>query len=87
MILCSSIQAFSSIPFQSGQSNGFSKKSATEVDITDVKLKPRDAKPQKTKKKTAWYNFNSNYKSKSEDFKQTFKGVPDDDRLVVGMYM
>lgn len=46
--------------------------------------------PVKTKvsdraKKKAWYSvLYPSYKSRSEDFKKLFKGVPDDERLVVG---
>lgn len=37
-------------------------------------------------KKKAWYSvLYPSYKSRSEDFKKLFKGVPDDERLVVGM--
>lgn len=36
-------------------------------------------------KKKAWYSvLYPSYKSRSEDFKKLFKGVPDDERLVVG---
>lgn len=38
-------------------------------------------------KKKAWYSvLYPSYKSRSEDFKKLFKGVPDDERLVVGKY-
>lgn len=36
-------------------------------------------------KKKAWYSvLYPSYKSRTEDFKKLFKGVPDDERLVVG---
>lgn len=38
-------------------------------------------------KKKSWYSvLYPSYKSRSEDFKKLFKGVPDDERLVVGKY-
>lgn len=38
-------------------------------------------------KKKAWYSvLYPSYKSRSEDFKKLFKGVPDDERLVVGKW-
>lgn len=38
-------------------------------------------------KKKSWYSvLYPSYKSRSEDFKKLFKGVPDDERLVVGEY-
>ncbi|XP_017777204.1 PREDICTED: GRAM domain-containing protein 1B-like, partial [Nicrophorus vespilloides] len=41
-------------------------------------------KEGKSKKKTAWFSvLYPTYKSRSEDFKQTFKDAPDDERLVV----
>lgn len=36
-------------------------------------------------KRKSWYNvLYPSYKSRSEDYKKLFKGVPDDERLVVG---
>lgn len=38
-------------------------------------------------KLTSWYNvIYPSYKSRAEQFKKLFKDVPDDQRLIVGMY-
>lgn len=51
--------------------------------VTD---KPKGtSKVSERAKKKSWYSvLYPSYKSRSEDFKKLFKGVPDDERLVVG---
>lgn len=44
----------------------------------------KDHKVTRSKKKSAWYSaLYPTYKSRSEEFKKTFKDMPDDERLVV----
>ncbi|KAJ6648303.1 Protein Aster-B [Pseudolycoriella hygida] len=60
--------------------NDLSKTS--QIDVTD---RPKTAsKISERAKKKSWYSvLYPSYKSRSEDFKKLFKGVPDDERLVV----
>lgn len=51
----------------------------------DVPDRPKSSKLSERAKKKSWYSvLYPSYKSRSEDFKKLFKGVPDDERLVVG---
>lgn len=57
-------------------------KSLTQIDEEKPKAV---SKVSERAKKKAWYSvLYPSYKSRTEDFKKLFKGVPDDERLVVG---
>lgn len=48
----------------------------------------KERKDGRVKKKSSWFNsLYPTYKSRSEDFKRIFKDVPDEERLVVGMWL
>lgn len=59
--------------------------SVTSLSVTNL-VNVGQSKPQESRtKKKSWYNaLYPTYKSRSEDFKRIFKGVPDDERLIVG---
>lgn len=63
--------------------NAVNTTTSTTTTVSPV-TNPKTKVSERAKKK-AWYSvLYPSYKSRSEDFKKLFKGVPDDERLVVG---